>query len=77
MTFSNWPTSGDHGTLTIYRVKDATGTSRTISWPSSVDWPGGTAPTLTQTTSAVDIFVFTTVDGGTRVHGGQFSRNST
>jgi hypothetical protein len=30
-----------------------------------VDWPGGTAPTLTTTASAVDVFTFLTVDNGT------------
>lgn len=68
-TFSNPPASGTFGALTIIRVKDASGTTRSIVWPASVDWPGGTAPTLTQTTGAVDILVFFTIDGGTRWHG--------
>jgi hypothetical protein len=35
----------------------------TVTWPASVDWPGGTAPTLTS--SGVDVLVFITDDGGT------------
>lgn len=43
-------------TLTIHRIKDNTATARAITWPSSVIWPGGTAPTLTQTANAHDVF---------------------
>jgi hypothetical protein len=39
------------------------------TWPSSVDWPAATAPTLTATASAKDVFVFTTRDGGTTWYG--------
>lgn len=75
-TFNNPPASGTFGGLTIIRVKDNSGTARTIVWPTSVDWPGGTAPTLTQTALAVDIFVFFTIDGGTRWHGAMVSGDS-
>jgi hypothetical protein len=34
-----------------------------ITWPGSVDWPGGVAPTLTA--SGKDQLVFTTRDAGT------------
>lgn len=57
------PTDGSCATLTIHRVKDASGTARTITWPSSVQWPGGTAPTLTQTASAHDVFAMQCYDG--------------
>jgi len=43
------------------------GGSQTVNWPGSVDWEGGTAPTLT--TSGLDILVFVTIDGGTIWHG--------
>lgn len=75
-TFSNPPASGAFGSLTIIRVKDNSGTTRSIAWPASVDWPGGTAPDLTQTANAVDIFVFFTLDGGTRWHGAAASLDS-
>lgn len=38
-------------------VQDATG-SRTVTWPASVKWSGGTAPTLTTTASKTDIIAF-------------------
>ena len=37
--------------------------SRTVTWPASVKWPAGTAPTLTSTASRTDKFVFTAIDG--------------
>lgn len=43
----------------------ANGTTRSITWPSSVKWAGGTAPTLTSTNGKKDVFTFTTRDGGT------------
>lgn len=42
-------------TLTIHRVKDNTATARAITWPSTVKWPGGTAPSLTQAANAHDV----------------------
>ena len=56
------------GTFTLIVTQDGTG-SRTISWPSEVDWGSATAPTLTTTAAGVDVFVFTTVDGGSRWYG--------
>ncbi len=76
MSFTNPSTSGSFCGITIIRVKDNSGTTRTIAWPSSVDWAGGTAPALTQTANAVDIFVFFTIDGGTRWHGAVASLDS-
>ena len=38
-------------------VQDATG-SRTATFPADVNWPGGTAPTLTTTANAIDIVSF-------------------
>ena len=40
--------------LILKLVQDATG-SRTATWPASVKWSAGTAPTLTTTASAIDI----------------------
>ncbi|NQW08364.1 MAG: hypothetical protein HQ481_00585 [Alphaproteobacteria bacterium] len=62
-TFSNPPASGTAGSLTMVLRQDATG-SRTTTWPASVKWAGGSAPTLTTTASAIDILTFMTVDGG-------------
>lgn len=57
------PTANVNG-FVLFLKQDATG-SRTVTWPASVDWSGGTAPTLTGTANSVDVFVFITPDGGT------------
>jgi hypothetical protein len=59
-TFSNPPASGDFG---CFVMEITNGSAFVITFPASVDFPGGTAPTLT--TSGVDQLVFTTRDGGT------------
>mgnify|MGYP003644962602 CR=1 FL=1 len=63
-TFSN-PTASDE--LCGFTLFLTNGGSQTVNWPGSVDWAGGTAPTLT--TSGLDILVFITTDGGTIWHG--------
>ena len=59
-TFSN-PTASDE--MSGFVLTLVNGGSQTVNWPSSVDWAGATAPTLTA--SGVDVLVFETVDGGT------------
>jgi len=68
-TFSNPPASGTSYTFSIEIIQDASASGFTVTWPASVDWPAATAPTLTATASAKDIFVFTTRDGGTTFYG--------
>ena len=46
-------------------VFTADGTQRTVSWPTSVKWPSGSAPTLTSTNGKKDVYHFMTLDGGT------------
>jgi hypothetical protein len=45
------------GNFLLRVVQDGTG-SRTITWPASVKWPGGTAPTLSTGANAEDIVTF-------------------
>jgi hypothetical protein len=68
-TFSNPPASGTAYSMSIEIIQDASASGFTVTWPTSVDWPAATAPTLTATASAVDVFVFTTRDGGTTWYG--------
>lgn len=63
-TFSNPVASDD---CTSFTLKLTNGGSQTVNWPASVDWAGGTAPTLTA--SGVDILEFMTDDGGTTWYG--------
>lgn len=43
----------------------ADGTPRTVTWPASFEWPGGTAPTITSTSGKRDIYTCYTSDNGT------------
>lgn len=43
--------------------------SRTVTWPGSVTWPAGTAPTLATAAGSVDFVVLLTIDGGTIWYG--------
>lgn len=63
LTISNIPTSGTTGSFILALTAD--GTARTITWPASFKWPGGTAPTLTSTNGKLDIITCITDDGGT------------
>lgn len=67
-TFSNPPATGKGGSFTLILKQDGTG-SRTTTWPASVDWASGSAPTLTTDANAVDILTFLTIDAGTRWYG--------
>ena len=64
VTFTNPPASGTAGSFTMIVTN---GGSATLTWPTSVDWPAGTAPALTA--SGVDLIFFTTCDGGTIWYG--------
>ena len=70
-TFSN-PTASDE--LCMFSLVLTNGGSQTVNFPSSVDWEGGTAPTLTA--AGVDLLVFATIDGGTIWHGQVMSLDS-
>lgn len=63
-TFSNAATSGTVSSFTLKVVNNGSA----ITWPASVDWPAGTAPTLSAS-GATDVFVFYTHDGGTTWYG--------
>ena len=65
-TFSNPPASGKAGSLTLI-INQGT-TAYAVTWPSSVDWSGGSAPDLS-TVSTDYVLVFLTIDGGTTWRG--------
>jgi hypothetical protein len=66
-TFSNPAANGKVSAFTLKVTQDST--ARTITWPASVDWAAATAPTLSTDSGAIDVFVFTTYDGGTTYYG--------
>ncbi len=61
-------TSGLVAAMVLELAQDATG-SRLVTWPASVVWPGGVAPTLSTTAAAVDVLTFFSRDGGTTWYG--------
>jgi hypothetical protein len=50
--------------FTLSITQDGTG-SRTVTWFSTIKWPGGTVPTLTTTANKRDQFVFIRTGSGT------------
>ena len=64
LTFTSPPASGTSGSFTLILTN---GGSATLTWPTSVDWAGGSAPGLTS--SGIDVLTFTTIDGGTIWYG--------
>lgn len=64
-TFSNPPATGTaYGML----IKLTAGGTHTITWPTSVDWAGGTAPDA-PASGETDVLGFITHDGGTTWYG--------
>ncbi len=68
-TFSNPSPTGKSCSFTLVWTQDSS--DRTIAWPASVDWAGGSAPDVTSGSAKVDIYVFTTFDAGTTWYGFQ------
>src|SRR3989344_2189573 len=62
-TFSNPAASCTTSYFTLLLKQD--GGSRTATWPSTVLWAGGSAPTLSTAAGAYDTVSFMTTDGGT------------
>ena len=63
-TFTNPAASGRVSSFTL----NVTNNGSAITWPASVDWPAGTAPTLSAS-GATDVFVFFTYNAGTTWYG--------
>lgn len=74
LSFSNVPASGKAYAIVLKVKQDATG-NRSVTWPASVKWPNGTAPTLTATANKYDVIVLFTLDGGTTWSGSVSSQN--
>lgn len=63
LTLSGAFASGTTTSFTL--IFNGDGTARSVTWPASVRWAYGTAPTLTSTLNKKDVFTFLTTDGGT------------
>jgi hypothetical protein len=56
------------GNYIYIAIRASTSTDSAITWPSSVKWPSGVAPT-TPAPGTKDLFTFLTTDGGTTYYG--------
>jgi hypothetical protein len=65
--FTNPPSSGTSYDFTLKVTPSAT---VTIAWPSSVEWPSGTAPAA-PASGETDVYTFFTTDGGSTYYGNQ------
>jgi len=63
LTLTNAPVADRAGAATLIVRQDATG-GRTVAWPSSIKWAGGSPPAVMATADAIDIYAFVTRDGG-------------
>lgn len=68
LTFSNPSPTGKACSFTLRVIQDGTG-ARLLTYPASVEWAGGSAPTLTTAANAVDFLTFLTYDAGTTWYG--------
>ena len=68
-TFTNPSPTGKSCAFTLVWTQD--GSDRTIAWPASVDWAGGSAPDVTSGSGKIDIYTFFTMDAGTIWYGFQ------
>jgi hypothetical protein len=66
LTITNPPATGKAGSITLIISQDGT---RTAAWGAAFRFPGGTDFVLTTGASAVDIYTFITIDGGTTWYG--------
>jgi hypothetical protein len=66
------PTAGR--SFILLQKQDGTG-NRTVSWPGTVKWPGGTAPSITAGANKLDKFTF--VADGTNWYGTNAGQNYT
>jgi uncharacterized protein YjbI with pentapeptide repeats len=67
ISITNVPASGSGASFTLIFTAD--GIPRSVSWPTSIKWAGGTPPTITSAIGKVDSFAFFTSDGGTTWQG--------
>ena len=68
-TFSNPSPTGKSCSFTLVWTQDSS--DRTIAWPASVDWAGGSPPDVTSGAAKIDVYTFFTLDEGTIWYGFQ------
>ena len=69
IAISNPPAADECGQVVIKIAQASTGGPFTVTWPASVKWPNGSAPTMTTTADGEDIYILKTWDEGTTWYG--------
>ncbi len=64
LAFSGAPASNSVRNFTLTVVQGGSG-SNVITWPGTVKWSGAASPTLSTSTTAIDVLSFMTNDQGT------------
>lgn len=68
ISFSNWPASGNRGSIELFFVHDNTTNTRTFSFSPTPKYHQGSAPSWpTATANAISRALVTTIDGGTTI----------
>lgn len=67
ISVTNWPVPGRIARLTLEFIN--TGPYGVTSWDSSIMWPGGAVPDITQGPNRRDRVILSTTDGGAVVYG--------
>jgi len=67
LTLSNPPASGRYGEVNLHITMGTP--AYDITWPGTVTWQGGSAPTLTSSNNVVDLVHLFTINGGTNWYG--------
>lgn len=62
ITFSNLPAAGKAQTIMVLFTQDST--PRTVAFPSTFDWAGGTVPAVSTASGAKDVLAITTFNQG-------------
>ena len=68
-TFTNPSPDTKSCAFTLIWTQDSS--DRTITWPGTVDWAGGSAPDVTSGAAKIDVYTFFTIDNGTIWYGFQ------
>jgi hypothetical protein len=69
ITLSNPSPTGKLCSVMVRIVQDGSGGGYTVTWPGTVVWSGGSAPTMTASNDAIDVYTLFTDDAGATWYG--------
>ena len=72
-TFSNVPASGT-ACAWVIKITQHASSAKTVAYPSSVKWSGGTDHIMSTATNAIDVISMFTIDGGTIIYANEVGK---